>query len=61
MKSEAQHLCQHVANERHELLSSCNRKAEETVNMLESQLEAEKANVENVVNRQLHSEREKMA
>eukprot|EP00971_Amphidinium_carterae_P310900 6178449-Amphidinium_carterae.1 len=34
MKREARHLCQHVANERHELLSSCNRKAEETVNML---------------------------
>eukprot|EP00971_Amphidinium_carterae_P221010 4388036-Amphidinium_carterae.1 len=61
MKSEAQLLCQHVARERHELLSSCNRKAEETVNMLKSQLDAEKANVASAVERQLHSEREKMA
>eukprot|EP00971_Amphidinium_carterae_P149973 2972964-Amphidinium_carterae.1 len=61
MKSEAQHLCRHVANERQELLSSCNRKAEETVNILRSQLEAEKANVETAVKRQLHSKREKMA
>eukprot|EP00971_Amphidinium_carterae_P244525 4855393-Amphidinium_carterae.1 len=61
MKGEAQTLCQHVARERHELLSSCNRKADETVNMLRSQLEAEKANVETAVKRQLQSEREKMA
>eukprot|EP00971_Amphidinium_carterae_P308793 6135899-Amphidinium_carterae.1 len=61
MMGEAHQLCQHVANERRELLSSCNRKAEETVNMLRSQLEAEKANVEHVVERQLQSEREKMA
>eukprot|EP00971_Amphidinium_carterae_P051298 1009925-Amphidinium_carterae.1 len=46
MISEAHQLCQHVAHERRELLSSCNRKADETVNMLRSQLEAEKANVE---------------
>eukprot|EP00971_Amphidinium_carterae_P029528 581348-Amphidinium_carterae.1 len=61
MKNEAQVLCQHVARERQELLSSCNRKAEETVNMLRSQLEAEKANVAAAVERQLLSEREKMA
>eukprot|EP00971_Amphidinium_carterae_P255182 5065785-Amphidinium_carterae.2 len=61
MMAEAHQLCQHVANERRELLSSCNRKADETVNMLKSQLEAEKANAEQVVDGQLHSEREKMA
>eukprot|EP00971_Amphidinium_carterae_P201281 3994204-Amphidinium_carterae.1 len=60
MKGEAQNLCQHVARERHELLSLCNRKAEETVNMLRSQLEAEKAKVEAAVKRQLQSERKKM-
>eukprot|EP00971_Amphidinium_carterae_P174727 3463332-Amphidinium_carterae.1 len=60
MMSEAHQLCQHVARERRELLSSCNRKADETVNMLRGQLEAEKANVEHVLNRQLQSEREKM-
>eukprot|EP00971_Amphidinium_carterae_P290451 5766819-Amphidinium_carterae.1 len=59
MIAEAKQLCQHTANERHELLSSCQRKAAETVNMLRSQLDAEKANVERVVERQLHSEREK--
>eukprot|EP00971_Amphidinium_carterae_P041282 810523-Amphidinium_carterae.1 len=61
MMNEAHQLCQHVAHERRELLSSCNRKADETVNMLKSQLEAEKANVEQVVSRQLQSESEKMA
>eukprot|EP00971_Amphidinium_carterae_P351289 6492027-Amphidinium_carterae.1 len=60
MKGEAHALCQHVAKERHELLSSCNRKAEETVNVLRSQLEAEKANVEASVKRHLQTERQKM-
>eukprot|EP00971_Amphidinium_carterae_P013358 263269-Amphidinium_carterae.2 len=60
MIAEARNLSKHAANERRELLSSCQRKAEETVSMLRSQLEAEKANVEEIVKRTLHSEREKM-
>eukprot|EP00971_Amphidinium_carterae_P178759 3545826-Amphidinium_carterae.1 len=60
MVAEAKALCQHTANERRELLSSCQRKAEETVNMLKSQLDAEKANVEQTVKRTLHSKREKL-
>eukprot|EP00971_Amphidinium_carterae_P119588 2369320-Amphidinium_carterae.1 len=52
-------LCQHTANERRELLSSCQRKADETVRMLKSQLDAEKANVEQTVRRTLSSERER--
>eukprot|EP00971_Amphidinium_carterae_P232601 4615893-Amphidinium_carterae.1 len=58
--AEARNLSQHAANERRELLSSCQRKAEETVSMLKSQLEVDKANVEQIVKRQLSSEREKM-
>eukprot|EP00971_Amphidinium_carterae_P299945 5958841-Amphidinium_carterae.1 len=58
--SEARNLSQHAANERRDLLSSRQRKAEETVSMLRSQLEAEKTNVEEIVNRTLNSEREKM-
>eukprot|EP00971_Amphidinium_carterae_P202855 4025500-Amphidinium_carterae.1 len=60
MVAEAKALCQHTANERRALLSSCQRKAEETVNMLKSQLDAEKANVEQTVKRTLSSEREKL-
>eukprot|EP00971_Amphidinium_carterae_P029642 583009-Amphidinium_carterae.1 len=60
MVAEAKALCQHTANERRELLSSCQRKADETVRMLKSQLDAEKANVEQTVRRTLNTEREKL-
>eukprot|EP00971_Amphidinium_carterae_P290787 5774334-Amphidinium_carterae.1 len=60
MVAEAKALRQHTANERRELLSSCQRKAEETASMLRSQLDAEKANVEQTVRRTLSSEREKL-
>eukprot|EP00971_Amphidinium_carterae_P197511 3919939-Amphidinium_carterae.1 len=60
MISEARILSQHAAHERRELLSSCQRKAEETVSMLRSQMEAEKANIDEIVKRTLISEREKM-
>eukprot|EP00971_Amphidinium_carterae_P119589 2369321-Amphidinium_carterae.1 len=60
MVAEARALCQHTANERCELLSSFQRKADETVRMLKSQLDAEKANVEQTVRRTLSSEREKL-
>eukprot|EP00971_Amphidinium_carterae_P321330 6386588-Amphidinium_carterae.1 len=57
--AEARNLSQHAANERNELLQSCQRKAEETVNLLRNQLDREKAQVQEIVDRHLAEQHEK--